>query len=245
MKVAHQVFSYDEDRLADTLDAWATQHIPEWMDVDHQVGVTPSADPIVDDETWVQAETHGLFDAYVTDSGKLTSRNQMHTMAFEEGYDAVVVSDADAPPLDDDVLAKVVAPLDQNRAVATMAEPVYPRSLVGQAAYAVHRVAWRIKPHIHGQCSGFTRGAWEQAGPFDEHIDQTSINDVWFEEEVGFYRRLEGVGPVEKVWGARVHNDVRRWECRIDRAFEPFGIEPSPYCERHGQETFAPSDRKR
>jgi hypothetical protein len=60
-----------------------------------------------------------------------------------------------------------------------------------------------------------TAEAWEQVGPFDESVDQTSMPEVRAEEEFGFWRRLRSLGRVAQPPRAVVYNDPRREYCKI------------------------------
>lgn len=247
MKVALQVFAYREPHLARTLDAWAAQPTPPTVSVDHEAWVTP-AGPLENDETWLRADAHDAFRARVADAGKLTARNQAHEHAATSDYDAIVAIDADAPPLDERTLAKLLVPLSRGEAVATNSRPEAPWTVLGTATNLLGWAHDHVQPHINGQAHAFTTEAWNFAGPFEtDRVDETrSGTHVRREEEFAFRRRLETYGRVLDREDARVYNDPRRTKCRLREPFAPLGADAPDYCERRaGETTFDPAATRR
>lgn len=235
-KVALQVFSYDEQGLGRTLDAYADQPVPDWADVEYHACVTPLHTVEYSRgayfETVDQARDHDTFEYIETPEGKLSSRNYAHNRAAENGADIIVATDADAPPLERGTIITLLRPFEERGIVASNGRPVSPPTFIGffnNIASEIEEVVW---PHMNGQLHAFTAGAWRAVGPFNENIDQTNIREVRQEEEFRFRRRLEKAGRVAKTH-AVVRNDTRRTECKI-------GLRSDDFCRRQGAETFLP-----
>lgn len=232
MNVTVQVPAYSEgDIIEDTLAELTAQREPTWADVSYEAWVTPSCPNPESCRTWVRARDFDGVDAHLAPNGKLSTRNEAHGHAVEGGADVLVTWDADAPPLHDDVLAELLAPLRSDGVVATNSAPTAPPTVVGVAVNVLGRVEDVARPHMHGQCSAFTAEAWQQAGPFDTDLDETEVFEVRQEEEFGFYRRLAELGAIEHPDGAMVENHPRRAECLL-------GVRNDGYCRRRGVETF-------
>ena len=240
MDVCVQLFGYDEPMIDEAMDAWAEQPYGRDDQVDFWGCVTPKAPNY---HTAKAVERHESFRLFETPRGKLSSRNAAHDEAAGLGYDVIVATDADAPPLDRNVLMDLIEPFRVHGAAATMARPVAHASLPGVLLNASVATARKTIRYLHGQCSAISSYAWQQAGPFDTSIDETDIRSVWREEEYDFYRRLRAVGPIHTVNG-RVRNDPRRWECRIKRAV-PWLTADGTYCDRSGTETFLVNEQRR
>lgn len=256
MDVAIQVFAYDEKELGRTLDAIAAQWVPDWLEPRYEAWVTPAAPAAARGERvahsvtareWDQAAAHDVFRAREAPPGKLSSRNVAHDEAVATGADAIVAWDADAPPLHDDALARLLAPIRRGEAVATNARPTSPWTVVGTATNVVGWVHDLVQPHIHGQCHALTAAAWAGAGPFRvDEVDETTMmgallrDGIRIEEEFAFRRRVDAVGPVVDTWDVRVRNDTRRTYCHFDRML---GRDQSPYCRRMDSDvTFHPRE---
>lgn len=226
-----QVPAYDEPELTRTLRQIRDQPTPEWAAVEYEAWVTPS-----DGATVRQAEMAEGWMVHEAPPGKLSARNAAHDHAVTSGADAVVCWDADAPPLGDDTLRTLVAPLREG-AAATNSVPTSPRTLVGTLTNLAATAEELLVPHINGQAHAFTAEAWEQTGPFSESVDQTSVYDTRAEEEFRFRRRLARAGPVVDT-PARVLNDTRRTECRL-------GLRSDGFCDRRsGSTTFGVTRRR-
>lgn len=241
--VALQVFAYDEAEagagVEATLDAYAAQPVPAWADVTYEACVTPASTGGGDrDRTVEQAAAHPVFEYVEMPAGKLSSRNAAHEAAVGRGADVIVSADADAPPLGEDALGARLEPLGEDGVVATNSRPTSPPTPLG---IAVNLAAWAEDvafPHVNGQLHALTAGGWRAAGPFDVGVDERSVQAVRAEEEHRFRQRLEAVGEVRDVPGARVYNDTRRTRCRLRRSL---GLSTSDYCDRHGVTTFHPT----
>lgn len=244
MEVALQVFAYREPHLTDTLSAIEGQETPGWLDVRHEVWVTPDGPP-EDDDTWRQAEAHQQFRARLAPRGKLSARNAAHGAASARGVDAIVAWDADAPPLRQDTLTRLVEPLHLGAGGAS-GRPVSPWSVLGVLTNAASWAHDAVMPHMNGQLNAFTADAWEEAGPFHvagrAGVNESSRISVWREEEYHFRKRIEWHAPVVDVKEARVYNDLRRYECSLRRPFVAFGEDVPDYCRsRAGGDTFQPA----
>jgi hypothetical protein len=238
MHVALQLFSYDEDydRLWGTMDAYAEQTLPDSVDrVDYMCCLTPA----ITARHVGAAQRHPTFEFFETPSGKLSSRNVAHDEAVSRGADVIVTTDADAPPLSDGTLSRLLEPYGSRETVATNANPVSP-GLIGVANNITSGIEDIIRPHMHGQLSSFTAGAWESVGPFDTDIDQTDIHQVRGVEEFQFYRDLSQLGEVMYCPEARVTNDTRRVKCYLD-SVQP-GEPKHGFCKRAGNTTFQPKN---
>lgn len=239
-----QVFSYDEPDLKRALDAYARCYPPDGWRLSYQACITPrgaiqSAPASYRDlvHRWTEiARAHPVFDLVHTPPGKLASRNAAHDAALEAGAEAVVAGDADAPPLDEDYLAALLAPLQDADVVATNGTPVAPSTPIGVATNVLGRLHDVVVPHMNGQGHAFATDAWADAGPFAVD-DQTDSRTVRLEEEFEFRRRLAALGDVVDVATARVRNDTRRTRCRLEALLPG---QPSDYCQRIGVETFTP-----
>lgn len=230
-QIVVQVPAYDEPDLSRTLRAIREQPTPEWATVRYEAWVTPS-----DGATVRQAEMSDGWVVHEAPPGKLSARNAAHDHAVSDGADAVVCWDADAPPLGNDALRTLVAPLREG-AAATNSVPTSPRTLVGAFTDLAATAEELLAPHINGQAHAFTTDAWTEAGPFTESVDQTSVYDTRAEEEFRFRRRLSRAGPVVDT-PARVLNDTRRTECRL-------GLRSDAFCERRsGSTTFGVTRRR-
>lgn len=209
------------DSFTPTYEAWVTP--TEGRDVTAQV-----------------AREEG-FDVYEAPKGKISARNAAHNHAFENGADAVISIDADAPLLNENAFQALVEPLQSGEAVACNSIPISYKtpegdvSLVGAVVDLGAILEDTLSPHAHGQASSFTKGAWEYAGPFDESVDQMDGKKIRKEEEFDFLKRLEEYGDVVMPRDAVVYNDPRRHVCRLP------GVGDSGYCNRIGGEvTFNP-----
>lgn len=243
MHAAVQLFAYDEaDRLGDTLDMVAAQSTPDDIRVDYEAWVTPTTTHAEDDPTYQIAADHPAFTAREAPDGKISSRNVAHDDAVARGIDAIAVWDADVTPEDTGTLATLLEPLRDGSVSATNSSPKYYGTPFAPAQTLLWRVRCAITPYMHGQASAFSTDAWQHVGPFDDDVEQTSLMQVWFEEERGFYKKLSDVGRVVSP-GAVVYEEDRRVQCRIERTNHRFrGREMSDYCKRMGTETFHPRE---
>lgn len=213
-----QIPAYEEGRTVyETATEIANQTVPDGWDVDYEAWVTLSPPNRELCDTWqnaMAAENVGVIEA---PQGKLSARNEAHDSAVERGYDVFFSWDADAPPLRDGVLASMLRAFEQDpRPACVNSKPKSsPDGLVGQAIDAFAAAEDVATPHIHGQCHALTAEAWDIAGPFDESLDQTSMQEVRSEEEFGFWRALRSVGPVVQPHDAVVYNDPRRTYCKL------------------------------
>lgn len=226
MKVAIQVCSYDEPGLADTLDAWAAQPLPDGWSAMYHAGVTPEPGytgprtfGMVD-----HARSHPVFEYVETPSGKLSARNVLHDLAVDRGADVIISTDADAPPWDETTTETLLAAFDDPRVVAANTTPVSPPTPLGLVVNLLAPIEDFVLPHMNGQGHALTTDAWRAVGPFDESVSQTDSRLIRQEEEFGFYRRLRDYGTVVRT-NARVYNETRRAECR-------FGLRNDWYCQR-------------
>lgn len=239
-----QVPAHREPALSGTLDALADQRAPAGWTLGYECWVTPAAGVADrrDCGTWRQAADHPIFEAFEAPRGKLSARNAAHDAALDDGADAVVTWDADTTPQNSRSLAALVEPLADDDVVATNSRPYAPPSPLSLVTNAVAVVRRTLTPHLHGQASGISAEGWRAAGPFDTDLDQTDIGDVWAEEEVGFYWRLQSVGRVARPPAAVVWSSNRRAHCKIERAMT-MGVRPvtSGWCRRRGVESFAGS----
>lgn len=237
MRVAVQVPAIDEPpgQFRETLERIAGATTEEFDPV-YEAWVTKVSEP---DVTMNVAEESG-YETYEAPEGKISARNVAHERAFSDGCDAVISIDADAPPIQDDALDNLVRPIRTGEAVATNSVPlssVGPDgdfSLFGALVDVGGYLEDLAAPHLHGQASAIGREAWEEAGPFDESVDQKDGIDIRSEEEFGFYHRVREVGEVVYPEGATVYNDPRRHACKVPL------LADQDYCQRIGEVTFSP-----
>lgn len=247
MDVYVQVPAFEEgDDMIPTLRSIQDQQTPEWMNITPEVWVTLSPPDKELCTTWQAALEAGGFDVYEAPSGKLSARNAAHDHAVADGADVIVTWDADAPALSDDTLFHLAKHFDDPGVSAVRGEPVSPLTPIGMLENVGRKLRRSVTGHIHGQLSAFSADGWRHAGPFDTSIDETNIDQVWAEEEVDFARRLREAGEMVHESEAIVHNDSRRTQCRISRAFERTGREPmGEWCQNRGESSFAPRDGPR
>lgn len=234
MRAAIQVPVYDEPagRLRDTLTSFRAA-TTEDFEPSYEAWITPSGPQ---DIAFDVAQECG-FETFEAPSGKLSARNAAHSSAFGREMDAVITIDADAPLVAEDAFDRLVREI-QSGAVAANAvsvaykDPEGKLSPLGAVVDVVCLAEDVARPHLSGRCSTISQGAWEQAGPFDDSIDQTDRTAVREEEEFRFYRDVSSVGEVVYADGAKVYNDLRRHVCKL-----PIGQD----CERFESEvTFSP-----
>lgn len=185
-----QVFAYREPDLEPTLDAAARLDAPSGWTVDREVWVTLDQ---ANNETWRIANNHPDYEAREAPPGKLAARNTAHHDAFGDDATAVVTYDADLRPGTPRLLEYLLEPLVEDMNVAAVNSNPKPRGLgpLSFATWLGSRLEDALRPHMHGQCSSFHRGAWISAGPFrTEGIDHTDSRAVRAEEEYGFYNRI-------------------------------------------------------
>jgi cellulose synthase/poly-beta-1,6-N-acetylglucosamine synthase-like glycosyltransferase len=229
MRVALQIFSYDEpyQLLKNTMDSYIDCEMPEFVEsIDYQACVTPK---ITSPQA---ARDHESFEYVHTPPGKLSSRNHAHQLVSET-HDIIVVGDADAPPLRNDYLLKLLEPFQNPDVVAVNSNPISD-GILGFFIDWATIVEDRVFKHMHGQGSAFRTTAWNEIGPFPE-TNQTDINHVRKHEEFRFYHDLRQLGEIEFASDALVRNDTRRVRCNI-------GLGNSKFCNRRGVETFNPED---
>lgn len=240
MKAVVQVPAYREKNLSQTLDAIAEQAVPDGWDVAYEAWVTPSSPCCC--YTLTQAARHPVFDAYEAPVGKLSTRNTAHDHALEGGADAIISWDADAPPVTEDTLSRLLTRIEEPGVVAV--EPAARSSAPTSPANVVFGTlvdigAWvedAVRPHLNGQCHALSTEAWATAGPFDASFDQTDEFAVRQEEEIDFFHRVGEVGAVVTDRGAVVYNDLRRHICNLPG----YKLVDDGYCNRRGVETFHP-----
>jgi hypothetical protein len=244
MNVALQVPSFREgEDMVPTLDALLDQQVPQYVEnLSLEVWVTLSPPSRELCTTWQTALRQAGFEPFEAPSGKLSARNAAHDSAVERGFDVIVVCDADAPPLHDGVLKALLDPFEKQAADAVRGHPVSRWHIFGTLENVARRATRSIHGHMHGQLSAFTAKAWGCAGPFDETVDQTNINEVWPEEEFDFADRLRDCGKLVDAPEAKVRNDSRRTRCRFERAFAFSGRGVNSWCADRGVETFEPRD---
>lgn len=227
-----QVPAYNEaDTLPSTAREILSQRVPDNYTADLQAWVTRSENEKGCCDTMMAAESVPKMTVFEAPVGKLSARNAAHSHAVSRGYDTIVSWDADAPPEHDGVLASLLTAIDGEDVVAANSVPTSlsrHRSVLGAAVDAVAAVEETVFPHINGQAHALTTEAWQNVGPFDDSIDQTSMETVRGEEEFRFGRRLRRLGEVRQPPEAKVYNDPRRVYCRI-----PIGEQP-PYCGELG-----------
>lgn len=236
MDVALQIPAFKEDDLTSTMDAWVDQPVPDGVNISYEAWITPSDDPKHRCGTWRQGEAHDVFEAFEAPQYKLVARNVAHESAFERGFDAFIVADADAPPLRDSTLSALIDGISDENTVAAVSNPVCDPTPIGlwsnMGVYGKEFIG-----AVHGQCHAVTHRGWSYAGPLSEDVDHTEVISVWFEEEYGFGQRLHDAGNVDYRFDAPVYNDTRRRECGW---YKSWGRDHE-FCERvEGDETFAP-----
>lgn len=236
MDVAIQVLSYKEQNLDETLDAYASLHVPSFVDtVGYHACVTPRESYTA--HMAEHAERHPVFEFIETPPGKLSSRNVAHDTALERDYDVIVSGDGDARPVDASYLESLLEPFT-DPGVAGVTGTQYDDNPV---TFPISHLAYEIdlfRRPIYGRSSAFTADAWERAGPFDESVDQTDVYETRGEEEFDFRRRIERVGAFHIAKDANVHSDLRRPICHLQQQWSKAGRHVSPYCQRSGTETF-------
>lgn len=236
MRVAIQVPAYKEgESMSRTLGSIRSQRVPRGVDVRYEAWVTPADG----DETWAVAQRAPGWDVYEAPRGKLSARNEAHTSAFHDRYDVVVSWDADAPALHDDVLSNLLSPYGRG-AVATNGWYTHSGPSKG-IEDALAKIDFTVFRPIYGRLSSISAHGWSHAGPFDEDVDQQSLNDIRREEEFAFRRRLEAAGEVADVKEAVVHGDSRRYRCMMDKVL-PWR-DPDQWCLDRGGMAFAPEGR--
>ena len=240
MEVVIQIPAFQEgQRLTETAEQIAAQPTPEFASVDVEAWVTLSPpDRSLCTTSQAAMDARGV-DTFEAPRGKLTARNAAHDAAVERGYDVIVTWDADAPPLREDTLLQLLEPFVDDAVAATNSKPAAATApnpidrAVDLAAYAEDR----IKPHLHGQCSAFRAGVWDDYGGFDTSIEQSEIDSVRQEEEFAFYDAVSEYGEIVDT-GALVYNDPRRHYCKWPL------LGDGSFCKRRsGNVTFAPDDR--
>lgn len=256
MDVFVQVPIYDES--PGRIDAFAEsiQSCRKWTreddDIRVEAWVTPATATPKKDISLGVADTSPAFDdAYVAPEGKLRTRNVAHDHALASDADVIVTWDVDAPAIEDDVLAAVLAQLRDDTVVGAQAEAItdlnridgYLASMYGVLHNAAVSIEERTRPHMNGQMSAFMAEAWRYAGPFDTDLDQTDVTTVREEEEFRFRNRLEQYGNVTTV-NARVHNDPRRSICRLPSPLDGIVGTEEDFCSRRGTETFTTRGRR-
>lgn len=209
-----QIPAYEEGRTVyETATEITNQTVPDGWDVDYEAWVTLSPPDRELCDTWQNAMAAENVDVYEAPQGKLSARNVAHNSAVERGYDVFFAWDADAPPLNSDVLAVMLQAFEKEPT------PVCVNSIPKSSpdgpiffAYDVFCAAEEVlAPHINGQCHALTSGAWESAGPFDTSLDETNGVSVRGEEEFKFRRRLAAAGSIKQPPRALVYNDPRRF----------------------------------
>lgn len=237
-----QVPAFHERKIHHTLREIRDQEVSKPWTFNVEAWVTPNSDPCT---TMALAESVDGVDVYEAPKGKLSARNEAHTTAAARGADVIVQWDADAPPLEDRSLDKLLAHLLEDGVVGVSGWASSRDSDLLSRAVSIQAYAdWFVLQPFYGRFSAFTADAWRQVGPFPEDIDQTGMGPMRAVEEIGFRRELRQVGRVVDAFDARVHLDDRRFRCYLN----PLMGKPQPsYCaERGGTETFEPeTDGKR
>lgn len=230
-----QVPAFEEaHKLPKTMRDIGAQQPPEDVSVTYQAWVTRSEDRRGMCPTWQAAQMVPGWEVREAPAGKLSARNAAHTHAAEAGADLICSWDADAPPLNEEVLYSLVQTARADGVVLANSNPVgLDGSIIGTVSFISSRVEDRIIPHVHGQCHIMTTEAWQHAGPFDTDLDQTHLGEVRSEEEFGFRKAVSEVGEVVDVPEAEVFNDPRRTVCRL-----PGYGEGDDFCTRRGDNTF-------
>lgn len=237
MDVVVQIPAFQEgDRLRQTATEIAEQDVPESTTVDVEAWVTLSPPERSLCTTWQAAMAAEGVDTFEAPQGKLSARNAAHDSAVDRGYDTIVTWDADAPPLRSDTLVQLLSPFSDGAVVATNSKPAAATApnpidrVIDLAAYAEDA----FKPHLHGQCSAFRAGVWDDYGGFDTTIEQSEIASVRQEEEFSFYDAVSECGKIVDT-KALVYNDPRRHYCKLPLAGD------WAFCDRRsGTETFRP-----
>lgn len=239
--VVVQVPAFAEPNLGETLDAIAEQDPPPGVDVSYQAWVTPETEDPDDDATFQVAADHPVFDVFIGETGKLSTRNKAHEYAVEQGGDVIVTWDADCLPTGPDVLANLVQPLLDGEAVASEGKPRKPyRNPLSVAVNALAVAEDVVRPHLDGQLSALSASAWASCGPFSEAVDQTDLNAMRQEEEFGLHDCLQATGSVVSPRGTKVIEDPRRVQWHVDKAFQRFGRPMSDWGRKRGVDTFHP-----
>lgn len=234
MDAAVQVIAFDEPEsklhaIFESIENQETGHL-----IHPEAWITPSHP---DDPSFRVVEQHG-FPAFEAGQGKLTARNEAHNSAFDRGFDAVVTLDVDATLLSKYTLDNLLTPLETEGVGATNSMPISgrrPDGTISPGGLLIDlggRIEDVVYPHMHGQCSAFTERAWAYAGPFSTHLDQTDVDEVRLEEEVGFYNRINEKFEMEFCKDAPVYNDMRRHLTRLGVTHD------ESYQERIGTKTF-------
>lgn len=243
MEIYVQVPSFEEgDDMLPALRSITEQRVPDDWTVHRECWVTLSPKDKELCTTWQAALKAEGFEPYEAPDGKLETRNTAHDHAAENGADAIVTWDADCVAHHDEVLYNLCQHFEDPSVAAVRGEPISPWTDVTGALENVKRLSTRaVTRHMHGQLSAFTADAWRHAGPFDTDRDQTSLIDVWMEEEYAFARRLREAGRMVHESDAAVQDDSRRTKCKISRSLQRTGRKPVfGYCESRGETTFAP-----
>lgn len=240
MRVAVQVFSYREtfDDLTRTMDAYAACEIPDFVaDVTYEACVTPAGITAGHPDA---ARAHPAFDLVETPKGKIASRNHAHDRGVATGADVIVSGDADAPPVGQEYLTRLLAPFEDPDVVATTGIQHDDNPVTFWFTHLGYELDMLRNP-LYGRSSAVSAGGWDAAGPFRDDVDQSNVYSMRDEEEFDFRERLESVGRVETVRSARVHTNLRRYRCFVEKQYGKIGRKVSPYCQSHtGGDTFHP-----
>lgn len=247
MDIYVQVPAFQEGpAMLPVLDAISSQEVPADWSVTYECWVTLDPPDKALCDTWHTAIDAAGFDAFEAPKGKLSARNAAHDHAVEDGADVIVQWDADAPPVNDTALWALCEPFTDPAVVATVGRPSANRGLLSPYLNVKIGVQREVVGAVWGALSAFTADAWERAGPFDTHRDQTSIWEVWKEEEYAFGQRLGGLGRVLPVDEATVQADTRRADCTIQRAFDRMNAgHPDDWCQNRGVTSFEPEAGRR
>lgn len=233
MNVAIQCCAFDEPDVDQTLEAIASHPVPDWHSVALEAWVTPH-----DGETLSKARSVSAADVYEAPQGKLSTRNVAHGHAVSSGADVIVSWDADAPPVKEDSLTKLLSHFDRPGVVAVNGSQRHEGFAAAKLFDLATHLDTVLYSPIYGRFSAFTTDAWESAGPFRTRgVDQTDIVSTRFEEERDFRKRLEREGRVIDDPRASVYGEDRRYRCW--KASILPGSETPEFCQSHdGGETF-------
>lgn len=240
--VVVQVPAFEEGAdMLPVLESIREQSAPDGISVAYELWVTLSPPDRELCTTWQAAVEAEGFEVYEAPSGKLSARNAAHNHAVREGHDVIVSWDADAAPLANDTFSELLRPILEGSASCANSNPYSSSSgAFGVVVDVFASIEDVTVPHIHGQLHALTANAWQQAGPFDDSVDQTDVSAVRAEEEFAFRRRLQTQtdSGVVTAPGAVVYNDPRRAYCQVP------GLGQNPYCGQRGVRTFSPLFRR-